>query len=69
MRYAEAHATAAGDIIALKKGDVWSSTKAVAIKHSGSAGNPIIWDGSLWGTGDNAIIISSGKLDPVETMQ
>jgi len=61
LAYAEAHATAAGDIIALKKGDVWSSTNAVAIKHSGSAGNPIIWDGALWGSGANASIKSSGN--------
>ena len=61
LAYAEAHATAVGDIIALKKGDIWSSTTPIAIKHGGSVGNPIIWDGSLWGSGDNASIRSSGN--------
>ncbi len=59
LQYAEAHATAPGTIIALKKGDVWASTTAVAIKHGGSSGAHIIWDGSLWGTGANAIVRSS----------
>jgi hypothetical protein len=61
LQYAESRATAPGDIIALKRGDVWASTQVVAIKHGGSAGNPIIWDGSLWGSGANAVIRSSGN--------
>jgi hypothetical protein len=65
LQYAESHATAAGSIIALKKGDNWSSTTALSIQHGGAVGNPIVWDGSLWGTGENAIISASGKhLDP-----
>ena len=61
LAWAESHATAAGDIIALKKGDDWSSTAAFRISHGGNVGNPITWDGSLWGTGSNAIISSSGN--------
>ena len=60
LQYAESHATAPGDIIALKRGDVWSSLTALAIKHSGSSANPITWDGSLWGSGAIASIRSSG---------
>jgi uncharacterized repeat protein (TIGR02059 family) len=61
LQYAESHATQPGDIIALKKGDVWASTTCLAIKHSGSSAYPITWDGSLWGTGENAVIKSSGN--------
>ena len=61
IQYAESHATAPGDIIALKKGDVWASTIVLAITHGGAAGNPITWDGSLWGSGSNASIKSSGN--------
>jgi uncharacterized repeat protein (TIGR02059 family) len=65
LQYAETHATAPGDIIALKKGDVWSTATVLAITHGGSSGNLITWDGSLWGTGANAIISSSGnRTDP-----
>ena len=60
LQYAETHATAPGDIIALKRGDVWSTLTALAIKHSGSSVNPITWDGSLWGSGAIASIRSSG---------
>jgi hypothetical protein len=56
LQYAEAHAIVAGDIVALKKGDVWTSLTALAIKHGG-----VTWNGSLWGTGGNAIIRSSGS--------
>ena len=56
LEYAEEHATTPGDIIALKRGDIWSSTLALGIHHGGNSTNPIIWDGSLWGTGNNAII-------------
>jgi len=56
LAYAEAHATAAGDTIALKKGDNWASSYSVNITHSGANGYPITWDGSLWGAGADAII-------------
>jgi uncharacterized repeat protein (TIGR02059 family) len=59
VQYAEAHATNAGDIIALKKGDIWLTDIALGIHHGGVSGNPIIWDGALWGTGANAIIRSA----------
>ena len=58
--YAEANATTAGDIIALKKGNTWAIDNVLDINHSGTSANPIVWDGSLWGTGANAIIESSG---------
>ncbi len=61
VQYAESHATYAGDIIALKRGDTWSTTQALGIHHGGISGNPVIWDGSLWGTGANAIIQSGGN--------
>ena len=61
LGWAEDHATAPGDIIALKRGDEWSSTNALGITHGGADGNPIIWDGSLWGSGANAIISASGN--------
>src|SRR5450759_3883988 len=59
VQYAETRATSAGDIIALKKGDVWATDLALGIHHGGIAGNPIIWDGGLWGSGSNAVIQSS----------
>jgi len=62
LAYAESHATAAGDTIALKKGDTWSSTTLLSISHSGANGYPITWDGSLWGSGANAKIQASANL-------
>jgi uncharacterized repeat protein (TIGR02059 family) len=59
IQYAETKAINPGDIIALKKGDIWSSELALGIHHGGISGNPIIWDGALWGTGSNAILRSS----------
>lgn len=59
IQYAEANATKAGDVIALKKGDVWLTDIALGIHHGGISGNPITWDGALWGSGANAIIRSS----------
>lgn len=59
IQYAEAHATSAGDVIALKRGDIWSADLALGIHHGGTAGNPITWDGALWGSGSNAIIRSN----------
>jgi gliding motility-associated-like protein len=56
LAYAESQATTAGDIIAPKKGDIWLITATLQVNSSGSSGKPIIWDGSLWGTGSNAII-------------
>lgn len=61
IQYAEAHAIAVGDVIALKKGDIWLTDLALGIHHGGISGNPIIWDGALWGSGANAIIRSSGN--------
>jgi uncharacterized repeat protein (TIGR02059 family) len=56
LAWAESHATTAGDVIALKKGDIWLIDNVLDINSGGISGNPIIWDGSLWGTGANAII-------------
>jgi hypothetical protein len=56
LSYAESSATTPGDIILLKKGDVWYLTKPFVIEHSGSNDNYIIWDGGSWGSGSNAII-------------
>ncbi len=56
LQHAEEHATTPGDVVALKRGDVWSSTLALGIHHGGNAINPIVWDGDLWGSGDNAVI-------------
>jgi hypothetical protein len=55
LLYAENHSNP-GDVIALKRGNTWSLTSALAIKHSGTT-----WDGSLWGTGANAVIKSSAN--------
>lgn len=60
IQYAEAHAISAGDTIALRRGDIWSSTIALGIHHGGTTGSPVTWDGALWGSGANAIIQSSG---------
>jgi len=59
VQYAETRATSAGDIIALKRGDIWATALALGIHHGGTVGNPIIWDGAMWGSGANAIIQSS----------
>ena len=61
IQYAETHAITAGDVIALKKGDIWLTATALGIHHGGLSGSPIIWDGSLWGTGANAVIRSSAN--------
>jgi len=47
LQHAEATATAPGSIIALKKGDVWSSAMALGITHGGTAGKSIVWDGAF----------------------
>ena len=54
--YAASVAVDPGGIIALKKGDVWGMSGATRIDQGGTAGNPVVWDGGLWGTGDNAMI-------------
>ena len=59
VQYAEAHATNAGDIIELKRGDIRLTDIALGTHHGGISGNPITWDGALWGSGANAIIRSS----------
>lgn len=57
LSYAESNATTPGDIIALKAGDIFLMPDILTITHSGSASNPIVWDGNLWGTvGDKAVI-------------
>jgi len=61
IQYAETHATNAGDVIALKRGDIWLTNLALGIHHGGISGNPITWDGALWGSGANAIIRSSSN--------
>jgi hypothetical protein len=61
LQYAESHASSPGDTIALKRGDTWASTNVLAVTHGGTPGNPVTWDGSLWGTGSNATIKSSGN--------
>ena len=62
LQYAESHATTAGSIIALKRGDNWGlpSGSVLAISHGGTTGDPITWDGNLWGTGGKAIISATG---------
>jgi hypothetical protein len=62
LAYAESHATSQGDIIALKKGDKWTLTKTLYITHGGISGHSIVWDGSLWGDGVNAIIQTTTAL-------
>ncbi|MBA7516911.1 hypothetical protein ES705_08960 [subsurface metagenome] len=60
LAHAEATATTAGDTIALKKGDTWSEDNILEITHGGTDTlNPILWDGSLWGSGDKATIQST----------
>jgi hypothetical protein len=59
LEYAQTNATTAGDIIALKKGDIWPTSTVVDISHGGTAGTYITWDGGLWGTGSTATLLSS----------
>jgi hypothetical protein len=56
LLYAEANATEPGSIIALKRGDIFVMTSALGIHHGGVSGDPIVWDGGLWGDGPNAVI-------------
>ncbi len=56
LSHAQSTATAAGSIIALKKGDTWVLNNVFEITNGGSSGNYITWDGSLWGSGSNAVI-------------
>ena len=56
LDYAEDNATTAGDTIALERGNTFSLASSLVIDQQGSSGNHIIWDGNLWGTGDDAII-------------
>lgn len=56
--YAEANAPS-GSIIALKKGDTFTSENILEITTGGSIDNHTIWDGGLWGGGANAIIQST----------
>ena len=68
LTYAEANATTAGDTICLKKGDTWtvSTLTGITISHGGTGGTYITWDGSLWGSGANAIIqATSDDVDAV----
>ncbi len=55
LQYAESYATTPGSIIALKRGDTFS-VAYLKINHGGNPTNYITWDGSLWGSGNNAII-------------
>lgn len=61
LPYAATHATLPGSIIALKRGDTFTLTVHLNIKYGGESGNPIIWDGSLWGAGANAIVTTNGN--------
>jgi hypothetical protein len=56
LAYAEANATSPGDIIALKRGDIFTLSSTLTINSGGTVGNPITWDGYLWGSGDTATI-------------
>jgi len=58
LGYADSNATA-GAVICLKKGDTWSTATSLQIKQGGTAGKPMVWDGSIWGSGANAIIQQS----------
>lgn len=57
--YAETHTVEPGSIIALRKGDTFTLATWLTINSGGTSGYPIIWDGSLWGSGANAIITST----------
>lgn len=59
LAYAESKATEAGSIIALKRGDTFKITKTLFINSGGNSENPVIWDGSLWGSGEKATITTS----------
>lgn len=61
LPYAATHAISPGSIIALKRGDIFTLTVHLNIKYGGESGKPIIWDGSLWGTGANAIVTTNGN--------
>jgi len=61
IQYAELHAVNPGDIIALKRGDIWSTDLTLGIYHGGTSSSPIVWDGHLWGTGEDAIILATGN--------
>lgn len=59
LSYAESKATQPGDIVYLKRGDVWDLSSAFAITHGGNSQGYITWDGGSWGTGDRAVIRTS----------
>jgi hypothetical protein len=58
LQHAADSVTEPGSIIALKKGDTWLLNDYLQIYQGGSDGDYITWDGGLWGTGDNAVIMS-----------
>ncbi|MCK5017431.1 MAG: hypothetical protein KAS32_10225, partial [Candidatus Peribacteraceae bacterium] len=59
LAYAHSQATSPGDSILLMRGDVFPSTSVLNITNGGSSGNPIVWNGSAWGSGLDAIIQKS----------
>jgi hypothetical protein len=63
LDYAEDNATVPGARIALNRGDVFERATALGIHHGGMPGQPIVWDGDFWGTGDKATIRSSEDRD------
>ena len=67
LAYAEVTAITPGDIIALKKGDVWLVDNVFEITQRGNSTHDITWDGGLWGTGNNAVIQanSDGGSNPI----
>jgi len=66
LDYAEANAIVPGARIALKRGDVFEKATALGIHHGGAPGEPIVWDGDFWGTGDKAVIRSSQNREAPE---
>jgi len=60
LQYANDNASA-GAVIALKKGDEFSDAIAIRIDRGGTEGKPTEWNGSIWGSGANAIISTAGS--------
>jgi len=64
LAYAETNAPT-GSTIALKKGDTWALDNVLEINQGGIPGDYTTWDGSLWGSGANAIIkCANDRSDP-----
>ena len=67
LQYAEEQVTKPGDVIALKRGDVWFIANVLEINTGGNSTHDIVWDGGFWGEGDKALIkaTADGTYSPI----